>query len=161
VACHDKLSITEQLIIANVQSRKVTWCVWQVLAHKSRKKRPRNTKISKKIAHSTGDNAYQFQGQRSTVKITRSTDAKTWSASYLQNGKAYELETWCTHVVRRHVSPRSAMTTNVKGQGRDGHKWRMKSPRNTKIDKKVAHPTCNNVHQFQGRKFKIKVTQAD
>ena len=32
------------------QGRKVTWCVWQVFADKSRTKRPRNTKIGRKVA---------------------------------------------------------------------------------------------------------------
>jgi len=50
--------------------------------------------------------------------------------------RAYKLQTWFTlHGVRRPVSPTSAMTTNVKGQGRDvtwcvwevlGHKSRSK-----------------------------------
>jgi len=33
------------------QGRKVTWCVWQVLADKLRTKRPRNTKIGRKVVH--------------------------------------------------------------------------------------------------------------
>jgi len=43
--------------------RKVTWCVWQVLGCKSRTKRHRNTKIGKKVAHATGNNAHHCQGQ--------------------------------------------------------------------------------------------------
>ena len=46
------------------QGRKVTWCVWQLFADKSRKKRHRNTKIGRKVVHHTGNNAHQFQGQR-------------------------------------------------------------------------------------------------
>jgi len=34
------------------------------------------------------------------------------------------------------------------------HKSRTKSPTNTKIGRKVAHPTGNNEHQFQGQKVK-------
>jgi len=45
------------------EGRDVTWCVWQVLAHKSRTKILRNTKIGRKVAHPTGNNAHQFQGQ--------------------------------------------------------------------------------------------------
>ena len=37
---------------------------WQALADKSSTKRPRNTKIGRKIVHPAGDNAHQFQGQR-------------------------------------------------------------------------------------------------
>ena len=36
----------------------------------------------------------------------------------LPKGKAYELQTWYTDGVRRPVSPTSAMTSKVKGQGR-------------------------------------------
>jgi len=45
-------------------TRDVTWCVWQVLAQKSRTKSPINTKIGRKVAHPTGNNAHQFQGQK-------------------------------------------------------------------------------------------------
>jgi len=46
------------------QGRKATWRVWQVLADKSRMKRPRKTKVGRKVVHPTGNNAYQFQDQR-------------------------------------------------------------------------------------------------
>ena len=46
------------------QGRDATWCVWQVLAHKSRTKNLRNTKIGTKVANLTCNNAYQFQGQK-------------------------------------------------------------------------------------------------
>jgi len=39
-----------------------------VLADKSRTKCPKNTKIGRKVVHSTGTNAHQFQGQRSKVR---------------------------------------------------------------------------------------------
>jgi len=47
------------------QGRKVTWCIWQVLADKSRTNRPRKTKIGRKIVHAVSNNAPQIQGQRS------------------------------------------------------------------------------------------------
>jgi len=47
------------------QDRKVTLCVWQVLADTSRTKRPRNTKIGRRVAQTTGINEHQFQGQSS------------------------------------------------------------------------------------------------
>jgi len=43
------------------EGRKVTWCIWQVLADESRTKHPRHTKIG--VTHPTGNNAYKFQGQ--------------------------------------------------------------------------------------------------
>jgi len=38
--------------------------VWQVLAHKSRNKSRRSTKIGRKVAHPTRYNAHQFQGHK-------------------------------------------------------------------------------------------------
>ena len=72
------------------QGRKVTWRVWQVLAHNSRTKRPRNTKIGGNAVHLMG--SFKVKGRY--VKVTRPTNAETGSASYLPNGKAYELQTW-------------------------------------------------------------------
>jgi len=72
------------------QGRDVTWCVWQVLADKSRTKRPRNTKIGRTVAHLTVNNAQQFQGQRRSTKnvsqtsaVTRPVTAETETVSYL------------------------------------------------------------------------------
>jgi len=62
-----------------------------VLADKSKTKRPRKTKIGRKIVHPTSNNAPKIQGQRSKVKVIRPTNAETGSTSYLPNGKAYEL----------------------------------------------------------------------
>jgi len=59
---------------------KVSCCVWQVLAHKL--KSSINTKIDRKIAHHTGNNAHRFKVKRSKVKVTRQINArvavKTW-----------------------------------------------------------------------------------
>ena len=52
---------------------------------------------------------YIYRGQ----KVTRPINAPTVNAQYLPNGKAYELQTWYTDGVRRHVSPTSAKTSNV------------------------------------------------
>ena len=76
------------------KGRKVTWCVWQGLV---------------------GQQCVLVS--RSKVVI-RSTNAETGNASYLQTGKAYELQTWYTDGVRRPISPTSAVTSKVKGHGR-------------------------------------------
>jgi len=55
--------------------------------------------------------------KRYQVKVIRSTNVETGSASYLPNEKAYELLTWYTDGERRPVSPTGAVTSNVKGQG--------------------------------------------
>ena len=52
------------------QGRKVTWSVWQVLAHKSITKFPRNTKICRKVANSMC-NAYQVRGLKVKGQVTR------------------------------------------------------------------------------------------
>jgi len=59
------------------------------------------------------NNAHQFQGRRPKVNVTRSTDAKTGSASYFSKEKAYELLTWYTYGERIPVSP----TSTRQGQG--------------------------------------------
>jgi len=149
------------------QGRKVTWSVWQVLARKSRTKRLRDTKIGRKVAHAHAMNnkAHQFRGQNSKgskVKVTRSTNAENGSASYLPNWKAWLLQTWFTGIgLQRATSPTSAMISKVKGRGDEvawyvwqvlADKSRRKSPRNTKIGRKIAHPTGNNAYQFEGQR---------
>ena len=58
------------------------------LADRSRMKRRRNTKFGRMVANPTGNNAHQFQGQRSKVKVTRST--RTENAQCLLSKKGYE-----------------------------------------------------------------------
>ena len=89
-----------------------------MLANKPRTKRPRNTKVDRNIAHPTDNNVYDVQGQRLKIKVTRSTNVETGSASYRPNGRAYELQMWYTDGVQRSVSPTSAVISKVIGQGR-------------------------------------------
>jgi len=109
------------------------------------------------VAYPTGNKAKEFQGQKSRDKVTTSTNAEIESASYLPNAKAYELQIWYRDVIRRPVSSLSAMISKVKGQGCKvtssawrvlADKSRMKRSGNTLIATTVAHPTCNNAHQF-------------
>jgi len=51
-------------------------------------------------------------------KVIRPINAEIKSVSYLPNGKAYELQSWYTDGALRPISPTSAMTFKVKGQGR-------------------------------------------
>jgi len=104
------------------------------------------------------------------VKVTRLTNAEIGNASYLLNRKAYELQTWYVDGVRRPVSPTSTLTFKVKGQGRNvtrcvwqvlAQKSRMQSVRNTETGRKVAHPTGNIAHLFQGQKVKGQGQQGD
>jgi len=53
------------------QGRKVTWRVWQVLADKSRMKRPRNTKIGGKVVHFTGKRHRRCQSANCEKQTTR------------------------------------------------------------------------------------------
>jgi len=55
-------------------------------------KRPRNTKICRKVVHPTGNNEHQFEGQRQRSMSPSRHNVETGSASYLPNGKAYELK---------------------------------------------------------------------
>ena len=72
-------------------------CVWQVLAYKSRTKRPR------KIVYPTSNNASKTQGQRS-----RSPGRLMLipAVRHIRNRKAYELQTWYTDAALRVEDPR-------------------------------------------------------
>ena len=61
--------------------------------------------------------AYQFQGQKVKDQGHQAINADTHRAPYLPNGKAYELQTWCTYGGRRPASATGAMTSKVKDQG--------------------------------------------
>jgi len=138
-----------------------------VLADNSRTKRPRNTKIDRKVVHPTGNNAHQFQGQRQRSRSLGRHNVEIGSASYLPNGKAYELQTWCTDGGRRRIA---VMDHHQQGQRLRSrchvvrltgpvlaHNSRTKRLRNIKIGKQVTDTTSNNAHQFQGQKPKVKL----
>jgi len=121
-------------------------------------------------AYRTSNPKNYLEVKRSKVNVTNSINAVTESASYLPRGKAYEVQTRYTYGAWRPVSPTSAMTFKVKGQGRDVTwcVWQVlaqnsgtKSPINTKISRKVAHSTGNTSMQFQGQKVKGKGRQAN
>ena len=112
---------------------------------------------------------HQFQGQRQKAKVTRSTNTETGSASFLPNGRSYELEIWYTDELRRPVSPTSAMSTKVKGQGRDttrfvwqvlAHKSRIqKVPETPKLVGSMPTPRAIKATSFKVKRSKIKVTR--
>jgi len=60
----DKVNGMTSKVKGHIKSRHVTWCVWQVLAHKSRRKSPINTKTDMKVVNPTGNNEHQFEGQK-------------------------------------------------------------------------------------------------
>jgi len=57
----------------------------------SRTERSRKTKISRMEVHHKSNPRTYLEVDSSKVKVTRSTNAEPGSASYLPNGKAYEL----------------------------------------------------------------------
>jgi len=139
------------------------------LAYKSRTKRPRKTKIGRKIDHFTVNKAPQIQGQRSKVKVTRPTNVHTVNAQYLPNGKAYELQTWYTDgaprplgspkLVGRLSTLRAIMRPRfkVKGQKSPGrlmlrpemrHIFRTGRPTNFKLGTQTEH---EDPHQRQAQ----------
>jgi len=132
----------------------VTWCIWQMLAHKSRMKSLRNTRMGRKVPTPWAIKYTSFKVKRSKVKVISPINAEIKSVSYLPSGKACQLQTWYRWSTKDHVSRTRAMTFKVKGQGRKlGHVVRLtvvgvvgptKSPRKTKIGKEVAHPSGNN-----------------
>jgi len=132
----------------------------------SRTKRPMNTKIGGKVVHLTCNNAHQFQGQRSKVKVTRPTNAVTGSASYLRKGKACELQTWYTDGGRRPAPPTSAVwpsRSKIKvARLRDvsDRCWPISRERNVletpKLVGRLSASRANNAHHFQGQKSKSR-----
>jgi len=123
------------------QGRKaITWCVWQVLAVKSRTKRPRNNKIGRKVVHPTGNNAHQLQGQRSKVKVTSATQFLDRKCVICAKRKG-RLSLTSNLVQRRR------MKTRITDKRRDLQGQRSRS-------QVITDATSNNVHQFQGQKVK-------
>ena len=106
-----------------------------MLSDKSRTKRPRNTKIGRKVAHPKGNNAYQSQGQRPKVKVTRSTNADTGSASYLPNGKAYTNFKLGTQT--QYEDPRSEVKV-ARSRDASGRCWPISRERNVETPKFVG-----------------------
>jgi len=66
--------------------------------------------------------SFKVIGQRSSTRLT---NAETGSVYHIFRTErpSYELQAWYTDGVRRPISPTSAMTINVKGEGRDVTTW--------------------------------------
>jgi len=67
---------------------------------KSKTEGRRKLKIGRKEDHDTGDPCPHLEVERSKVKVIRPINAVTENQPYLQNGKAYELQTWYMDAVR-------------------------------------------------------------
>jgi len=87
------------------------------IANNLRTRRPSMPKFGTKVPHLWCDSCTSFNVKRSKVKVTRPINADTHRASYLPNGKAYELQTWYTDGRWRPASATGAMTSKVKVQG--------------------------------------------
>ena len=88
--------------------------VCRVPQHNSRTERPTKPKFAgwkpfTRVSHKP----IYLKVKRLKVNVTKPINAHTVNAKYLLNGKAYELQTWCTDGARRPASPRS----KVKSQG--------------------------------------------
>ena len=75
-------------------------------------------KFGRKVPHLRCDSHTSFRVKWLKIRVTRTINADTHRSPYIPNGKAYELQTWCTHGGRRPASATGAMTSKVKGQGR-------------------------------------------
>ena len=72
-----------------------------LFVYDSTMKSHRNTKIGRKVVRATADIPHQFHGHKiKVVKVTRPVNAVTANQPYLQNGKAYEHQTWYMDGVR-------------------------------------------------------------
>ena len=112
----------------------------------------------------TCDNSKEFSMQRqdwSSARRSTTRHQTTWLLQ-LSTPVSRSKVKLGAHGAQRPVSSTSAVNSKVKGQGRKVMMWsvwqllaytsRTKSPRNTKIGRKVAHPTGNNTHQVRGQK---------
>jgi len=124
------------------------------IANNSRTQRPSVPKFRRKVSHLSCVSHTSFKVKTTKVRVTRPINTDKHRAPYLPNGKAYELQTWCTDVA-------GAMTSKVKGQGhvisltRVGpmtHISETTSLSITKIARRVPHYTCYIAHQFQGQR---------
>ena len=99
------------------EGRDVTWCVRQMLAHKSRMKNPRNTQIGRKVAYRTDYNAHHFQGQRSRSPGRLMLKQKARHIFRTERRTNLKLSTLIEDENPHHLQA-STMTSKVKGQGR-------------------------------------------
>ena len=89
---------------------------------KSRTKRPRNTKIGRKVAHRTCNNGYQFQGQGSRSPGRLMLRPEVHHIFRTERPTNLKLGTYMEYEDHRQPST-SAMTSKVRGQCRNsqGH----------------------------------------
>ena len=95
------------------QCCKVMWCIYQVLADKSRTKCPRNTKIGTKVAHTTCNNAHQSQGQRSRSPGQLMLRLEVHHIFRTERPTNLKLGTQM-----KHEDPIADKNSNIKGEGR-------------------------------------------
>jgi len=70
----------------------------------------------------------------------------------------FNIGTQMEHEDSYHPQALSPQRSRSRGPSGPSDSWSIshnKSPRNTKIGRKVAHPTCNNAHQVRGQKVKV------
>jgi len=123
------------------------------------------------VAHPKDNTTHQFHGQRSKVKITRSTIAETGSASYLLNGKAWptnlKLGTQMEYEnrYRRQAPwPSRSMVKVTMSRGASDRCWPISRewevPETQKLVGRLPTPRRNNAHQFPGQRFKVKIIRS-
>ena len=88
------------------------------IANNSRTQRSSVPNFGRKVPHLRCDSHASLKIKRSKVSITGPINVDTYRAPYLPNGKAYELQTWCTGGRRWPASTTGAMISKVKDQGR-------------------------------------------
>jgi len=129
----------------------------------SRMKRPRNTKLSRKIAHLTGNNAHQVWGQN-----VRGQGHQAYCCWERKCAIPAKLESLLTSNWVCSWSMNSRITGELHDLQRQSSRWRgyvvpltvaawveKERSRKTKISKRILHATGNKAHQFQGEKVKV------
>jgi len=118
------------------------------IANNSRSQRLSVPKFKRKVPHLRCDSHTSFKVKRSIVRVTRGDPLMLAHIVriYLQNGKAYELQTWYTKGGRRPASATGTMTSKVKDKGRKVTwlvwamlaLWPIKSKNNSRIITKLC-----------------------
>ena len=125
--------------------------VCRVPQHNSRTERPTKPKFAgwkpfTRVSHKP----IYLKVKRLKVNVTKPINAHTVNAKYLLNGKAYELQTWCTDGARRPASPRSKVKV-ARSRDASDRCWPISRQRNVletpKLVGRLSTPrtiTCNS-----------------
>jgi len=139
------------------------WCLF-VYPSVCRVPRP-NSRTGKRLAHRNGNPLTYLEVKWSKVKVTRPINAETESVISSEWEGLRTVHRWSTktRITTNAMTSKVAKSCSASCSASDTccPISQQRSPRNTKIGRKVAHPTSNNVHHSQGQKIRGQGHQAN